>query len=86
MVVTAQVHHVQEVVQVQRDGGAGGDLREVGVGELGADLGHGRMVTAGSDNTRLTSVRPNGFPYRRSAVEGFYGVWPRSKRAERAAR
>ncbi|MFC7900239.1 hypothetical protein ACFUV1_08790 [Streptomyces griseoincarnatus] len=41
MVVTAQVHHVQEVLQVQRDGGAGGDLREIGVGEFGADLGHG---------------------------------------------
>jgi hypothetical protein len=44
------------------DGGAGGDLREVGEGELGADGGHGRMVAARSDNTRPASVQASGSP------------------------
>jgi hypothetical protein len=54
--VTAHMNHVQEVVRVQRNRGADGDVREEGAGELGADLGHGRMVTAGSDSEDVRGI------------------------------
>lgn len=76
--VLAQPHHTHEVVQIEWDGGSGGDLREVRAGEPGADLGHARIVTAGSDNTDSAPAHVHGSPYGRpdTGKPTLQALWP----------